>query len=500
MTKKIIKKLPDHDEWTFKDIQQYYDVIRDIAEEFGLDYFPNQLEIITYEQMLDAYSSVGLPVTYNHWKFGKTFSSYEEAYKKGNTSLAYELVINSSPCIAYLMDQNDLVTQALVMAHASFGHNSFFKGNFLFKEWTFPKAIVEYSIFARDYIAECETKYGFDAVEETLDACHALQMHGVDKYKRPPKLFARQERELQKKRMEEEHRFIYEFWNTLPKKNEEKKKRKKFPAHPQENILKFLQRHSPILEPWQREILRIVRNLAQYFYPQSQTKLMNEGWSTFMHNNIILEMNKRGYLTDKFMQTFHPLNTAVAKQPSYRNSGQFNPYHLGLRMYQDIERMCKEPTEEDKEWFPYIAGSDSKETLQHAMKNFKDESFILQYLSPKLMRDYQMFMIFDDSQKPKYDVTHVSNSDGYKQMRRLLAHQYDRSYQVPDIQIVNADIDGDRTLTLHYYPVNNIPLQSEDKVKVIEHIEYLWGFDVQLETVGEVHKKSAPVPMRLLGF
>ena len=112
-------------------MQEYYDTIAGIADDFELDTYSNQLEIISAEQMLDAYASVGMPIGYNHWSFGKHFIQNEQSYRRGRMGLAYEIVINSDPCIAYLMEENSMMMQALVMAHACFGHNSFFKGNYL---------------------------------------------------------------------------------------------------------------------------------------------------------------------------------------------------------------------------------------------------------------------------------------------------------------------------------------------------------------------------------
>jgi stage V sporulation protein R len=142
---------------------------------YGLDCYPHVLEVISAEQMMDAYASIGMPVYYHHWSFGKHFLATENRYKRGQMGLAYEIVINSDPCIAYLMDENTLPMQALVIAHAAYGHNSFFKGNHLFKQWTSADAIIDYLVFARNYIAQCEEQHGVEAVERLLDACHALR-------------------------------------------------------------------------------------------------------------------------------------------------------------------------------------------------------------------------------------------------------------------------------------------------------------------------------------
>ena len=135
--------------------------------------------------MMDAYASVGMPVNYRHWSYGKEFIATEKNYKRGHMGLAYEIVINTNPCISYLMEENTMAMQALVIAHAAYGHNSFFKGNYLFRMWTDAASIIDYLVYAKNYVAECEERHGLDAVESFLDSCHALQNHGVDRYRRP---------------------------------------------------------------------------------------------------------------------------------------------------------------------------------------------------------------------------------------------------------------------------------------------------------------------------
>ena len=175
-----VQPLSTGGEWSFELIDTYDRAIREIAVgEFGLDCYPNQIEIIASEQMLDAYASLGLPIGYAHWSFGKEFIRNEHLYRKGHQGLAYEIVINSNPCIAYLMEENTMPMQALVIAHACYGHNSFFKGNYLFRQWTDADAIIDYMVFAKKYVMQCEERYGEQAVEEVLDSCHALMQKCV---------------------------------------------------------------------------------------------------------------------------------------------------------------------------------------------------------------------------------------------------------------------------------------------------------------------------------
>ncbi|HMW57325.1 MAG TPA: SpoVR family protein, partial [Accumulibacter sp.] len=272
-------KLPAPSDWTFELLHQYHEAIRSTARRFGLDTYPNQLEIITAEQMMDAYASVGMPVNYRHWSYGKEFIATDRNYRRGQMGLAYEIVINANPCISYLMEENTMAMQALVIAHAAYGHNSFFKGNYLFRMWTDASSIIDYLVYAKDYVAGCEERHGIDAVELLLDSCHALMNYGVDRYRRPSRLSLYEERARAADREAYAQRQVNELWRTLPRRPEREateKEATRFPAEPQENLLYFIEKNAPLLEPWQREIVRIVRKVAQYFYPQRQTQVMNE--------------------------------------------------------------------------------------------------------------------------------------------------------------------------------------------------------------------------------
>src|ERR1700689_5430778 len=191
------------------------------AEEAAIDkgklhLHPNQIEIISTEQMLDAYSSLGLPLMYHHWSFGKLFAREEQLYRGGHSGLAYEIVINSSPCISYLLEDNSMTMQALVIAHAAFGHNHFFKNNYLFRQWTNAEGILDYLAFAKRYLAACEDRHGHGEVEAILDSAHALMEQGVFRYSRPPR--PSRERSLEKRRRRVEYEDISrnELWRPLP--------------------------------------------------------------------------------------------------------------------------------------------------------------------------------------------------------------------------------------------------------------------------------------------
>ena len=484
-------RLPSGSDWTFDLIETYYEAIRETAQRFRLDTYPVQLELISAEQMLDAYASVGMPVNYRHWSFGKQFITSEKSYRRGHMGLAYEIVINSDPCIAYLMEENTLPMQALVMAHACFGHNSFFKGNYLFQMWTDASSIIDYLVYARSYIAECEERHGIDAVEEVLDACHALMNYGVDRYRRPQRLSLAQEEARRKDREAYLQQQVNDLWRTLPRQpgKEARKERRRFPEEPQENILYFIEKNAPLLEPWQREVVRIVRKVAQYFYPQRQTQVMNEGWATFWHYTLLNTLYDEGRLSDGFLMECLASHTNVVFQPPVtdpRYSG-INPYALGFGMFCDLRRICEHPTEEDRQWFPDIAGSDWLATLDYAMRHFKDESFIGQYLSPRMMRDLRLFTIVDDATRSELEVAAIHDDAGYRRVREALSRQYDLNFREPNIQVWSVNLRGDRSLTLRHVRQNDRPLDDSAE-EVIKHVARLWGFRVKLESV-DAHER-----------
>jgi stage V sporulation protein R len=480
-------------DWEFSTVQRAYEAIENTAlGELGLDVYPNQVEVISTEQMLDAYSSVGMPLFYKHWSFGKHFARNEALYRAGMQGLAYEIVINSNPCISYIMEENTATMQVLVIAHAAFGHNHFFKNNYLFQQWTDADGILDYLEFAKGYIAKCEETYGEAAVERLLDSAHALMSHAVHRYPRRRAADLRSEERRERDRREHSEKVFNDLWRTVPQKEAAKQdssveeRRKALLQLPQENILYFLEKSAPRLLPWQREILRIVRQIAQYFYPQTQTKLMNEGCATYVHYRIMNRLHRKGLLTDGSMVEFLRSHTNVVFQPEFddpRYSG-INPYALGFAMMQDIERICTEPTAEDEHWFPAIAGSgDPMAVLRDVWANYRDESFILQYLSPRLIRQFSLFHVSDDANESHLRVEAIHDERGYRKIQRALARQYDVAWTLPDIQVVDVNLAGDRRLILHHRALNRVLLDERDGRQVLQHLADLWGYDVLLKEI-----------------
>lgn len=482
----------DSAEWTIDRLERTYDAIETIAlDQLGLDVYPNQIEIISSTQMLDAYSSTGLPVNYGHWSFGKRFARDEALYRKGQQGLAYEIVINSDPCISYYMEENSMAMQTLVLAHAAFGHNHFFKNNQVFQEWTDASSIIDYLDFAKRYIADCEDRHGVAAVEDVLDAAHALMDQGL--FRTPRRKTRDQDRQHRsERRASHQAEAFRDLWRTLPPGSEKEALESGRPTSPdsldlglpEENILYFLEKHSPALDGWQREVIRIVRVLSQYFYPQRLTKMMNEGCACFVHYTIANQLYENGSISEGTLFEIMHSHTNVVFQPDFddpRSSGAINPYALGFSMMQDIKRICVTPTEEDRAWFPDIAGCNQwMDVLREAWAEHRDESFVRQFLSPRVMRDMKLFVLLDADEADHYRIDAIHDDAGYEEVRSALANSYDPANGIAEVHVTAADLASDRTLVLEHQQ-HNAPLANADTAEVTGYVRSLWGYDVRLE-------------------
>jgi stage V sporulation protein R len=406
------------------------------------------------------------------------------------------------------MEENSMMMQTLVMAHACFGHNHFFKNNNLFRQWTDADGILDYLEFAKSYIARCEDRYGEDTVENILDAAHALMTQGVNRYPRRKPLNLRDEQKRARERLEEQERTYNEIWRTVPNAGARSRpsynamERRQLLGLPEENVLYFLEKNAPLLKTWEREILRIVRHISQYFYPQKQTKMMNEGCATFVHYHVMNRLHETGFLDEGAMLDFFQSHTAAVFQPDFDHRGYsgLNPYAVGFAMMQDIKRICEEPTEEDRAWLPEIAGAgDWVEVLKDGWANFRDESFIRQYLSPALIRQMRLFDLHDDG-KTDLTVKAIHNERGYQRVRSKLADQYDVVQNEPEIEVVDVDLDGDRRLMLQHRVYSGILTKEKDTRMVLQHLANLWGYEVKLTEVSAqsdvVLKQHSAVPAK----
>jgi spore cortex formation protein SpoVR/YcgB (stage V sporulation) len=326
-----------------------------------------------------------------------------------------------------------------------------------------------------------------------LDAAHALRDHGVNRYAHRSKpSLAEEQRRAEEWRAHAEATYN-DLWRTVPDLGKGKedpdadearlREIKRQLGLPEENLLYLIEKRAPKLEDWQRELIRIVRLISQYFYPQKQTQMMNEGCATFVHYQIMRRLHDKGLITEGAMLEFLHSHSSVVAQPDFddpRFSG-INPYALGFTMMSDIYRICEEPSAEDREWFPDIAGSgDPWGVLRHAWANYRDESFVLQYLSPAVIRRFRMFHVMDDSSKPVLKVEAIHDEIGYRRIRSALSRQYDLSRREPDIQVVDVDLRGDRCLVLAHYVHDGVLLEEKTCRAVLRYTAALWGYSVKL--------------------
>jgi len=341
-----------------------------------------------------------------------------------------------------------------------------------------------------------------------LEAAHALMGQGVNRYTRRKTLNLKDEEKRTRERLEEQERTYNELWRSVPtsgprsRQSYNELERKRLLGLPEENILYFLEKNAPLLKTWEREILRIVRHVAQYFYPQKQTKMMNEGCATFVHYHVMNRLDQTGFLDEGAMMEFFQSHTGAVFQPDFDHRGYsgINPYALGFGMMQDIKRVCENPTAEDRVWLPEIAGSgDWVEVLKDGWANYRDESFIRQFLSPALMRQMKFFDLHDDS-KSDLVVKAIHNERGYQQVRTKLADQFDVVQNEPEIEVVDVDLDGDRRLMLQHRVYSGILTREKDTAMVLQHLANLWGYEVKLTELSAqsdvVLKQHSAAPAR----
>jgi stage V sporulation protein R len=387
--------------------------------------------------------------------------------------------------------------QTMVMAHAGVGHNAVFANNVYFKEWTQAGSIIDYMLFARDYIRHCEERYGEREVEQVLDAAHSISAHGIDKFKRKHRPKLSEEQRL-KKLMAEDERRQRELDIILQKTtiNDDDDESRLLDdgednlEEDEENLLYYIMKKSPNLARWKREILRIVYKINQYFSPQGPTKILNEGFATFCHHYIMERLEDKGIITADAFMAYLTSHSGVIFQPKYdsRWYSGVNPYALGFAILRDVKRICENPTDEDREWFPKLIGKRWQDAVKEAAFEHRDDSFIEQYLSPRVIRELKLFTVSIeyevDEDNPISATAHVSeihDEQGYANIRTALARSKERVNYVPQIVVEGADLEGDRTLYLRYDSYLNRELDESDAEEVLAYLDMLWGYKVQLE-------------------
>jgi stage V sporulation protein R len=424
--------------WTFDELKEFDFTICEIAKDHELDWFPIVYESCDYYEMIGHMSYHGMPSHYGHWSYGKSFERTHQRYNLGMEGLPYELIINSNPSIAYLMRENPLYLQVLIMAHCV-GHSDFFKNNKEFSK-TDPDRVVSKFRNARNRIQGYveNPSIGIEKVEKILDATQALQFH-TNRYTSHYENIEEQ----RKKKIKEYHRLRLVEPDTLPPNLDS------IPMRPEHDIFAFILEHGRKLESWEADILEIVRDEAYYFLPQMQTKIMNEGWASFWHYRINHDLE----LPDSMHLPFLKSHNQVIRP----HAGGVNPYHVGFVMFQDIEKRF------------------GLEECFLARESCNDESFLRTYLTRELCEELGFFEYVDSAQH--YLITEVSDDDGWKNIRNSLIRQTGMN-NIPVIYIESIEDD---TMTLHHEH-DNRDIDIDYATKVLDHVKDLWKGNVRLIT------------------
>lgn len=486
-------------EWDEQKLRDITEVIEQIADGYGLTYPTIQIEILSEDQMINILTSVGMPIMYHHWKFGKEYLKSKDSFGKGKSGPPYEIVINTDPAIAYCMETNTMTMMALVISHACIGHGSLYKNHELFKKWTRPKSWLSYLEYAKKYIMRCEELYGIDTVEKFLTACMHLEGQSHFKYTHPKP----ETKEQKKERQQARTKFLQDVYNPLVRDKEYGKAPSEDDRlYPQENLAYFFEKNSPILEDWQREILRIFYTIEQYFYPQMHCKIVHEGWASFWHYTIMTDMKDQGYIDEgSYLEFINSHTNAISNFRQKGHMAYINPYHLGFNIFQDLKRICENPTKEDKEWFPEIANTNWIESLQEIAYNNKDSDLIQGYMSPCLMRELKLVYFetrnieqIQNNKNFDRDFEHaisagfiepieaiaITDEIGYDEVRRRLADQLSLDFRQPNMEVMACN-KLDNILFMEYTPVYGQDISTKQLNKFSSIItNYFWGNDVYI--------------------
>ncbi|MED4017535.1 SpoVR family protein [Sutcliffiella cohnii] len=439
------------------------DEITEIAKGFGLDFYPMRYEICPAD-IIYTFGAYGMPTRFSHWSFGKQFHKMKLHYDLGLSKI-YELVINSDPCYAFLLDTNSLIQNKLIVAHV-LAHCDFFKNNSRFQNT--KRDMVESMAATAERIKQYEHEYGKKEVETFLDAVLSIQEH-IDPSLVRPKLAWSLE-DLEEEEAPHKHSIYDDLWlldDRNKPKEKPRRKKKSLPPQPEKDILLFIEQYSRELEEWQRDILTMMREEMLYFWPQLETKIMNEGWASFWHQRILREMD----LTSDEALEFAKLNAGVV-QPS-RTS--INPYYLGLKIFEDIEERYNNPTEDMKK--DGVEPGSGREKMFEVREIESDISFIRNYLTKDLVLREDMYLF----QKQGKDYKIVDKE--WVQVRDQLVNMRVNG-GFPYITVNDGDYMKAGELYLKHW-FEGIELDLKYLEKVLPYIYQLWGRPVHMESVIE---------------
>ncbi|HEX9035718.1 MAG TPA: SpoVR family protein [Ktedonobacterales bacterium] len=454
-------------------LERAIDEIWGIARRFGLDPYPVNFELVPATIMYE-FGAYGLPGRFSHWSRGKAYYRMKTEYDYGLSKI-YELVVNTNPSYAFLMEQNDVLQNMVVVAHV-LGHTDFFKNNVFFRA-TPPNMIDKVSVSA-DRIRKYEYDHGEEEVERFLDAVLSIEEH-IDPHVtlKPRRGDEGAEAQSEEGRVRaSEYDDLWSLDERERRRREEdeararsSRKHKRFPPEPEKDLLRFLAEHAPNLEPWQRDILLIVREEMLYFVPQMRTKTANEGWASLWHSRITREMD----LTDAEYTAFAQMHAGVLATSRMR----VNPYHLGYHLLEDIERRWDHPTEEEITRLGRQPGQ-GRAQLFTVRETESDASLIRNYLTKELVDELDLYLY------RKVDDEWVIVEKDWEKVRDGLAANM-TNYGIPYIVVWDADYNGNTELMLRHYAEEGQELDLVYAERTLEHLYRIWSRPVHIETVRE---------------
>jgi stage V sporulation protein R len=457
--------------YTVEDLAAWDQRIQEWIARFHLQCYPQEFELIDYEEMLNIQAYSGMPAYYPHWSFGKAYERTRTQYQHGVTGLPYEMVINCSPCLAYLMRDNGLALQILTMAHV-YGHNDFFRSNKMFQH-TEPENVFSRFKTNAGFVRrlQADPSIGPLRVEEILDAAHALMFNcrrypGVRRLRREEQ----QERLLERSRPPED-----EFAGIHPREEVRPPDLDRVPLEPEEDLLLFIRDHAPGLKEWERHMLTIVHETASYFVPQIETKIMNEGWASLIHYLVLSRLDLPPELAIDFIR----LHNGVVRP----HVGGINPYHLGFRIYLAVYERAAGPRSDEHDWGKGIdPDSDAWQRLLIARESARDSSFLRQYLDEELIRDLGLFehQRKVEGQRKLRVVSEVADEEGWRKIRDTLARQVGMG-AIPVIKVVEMSPKKGMLLVLnHEHDGRDLDLGYAEKT--LQYVQSLWRHPVELHT------------------
>jgi stage V sporulation protein R len=452
-----------------KDLEQSVEQIWEAARRFGLDPFPTNFEIVPASVMYEV-GSYALPGRYSHWTFGKAYHRMKTMYDFG-LSRIYEVVINTNPSYGFLLETNSPVQNKMVIAHV-LGHVDFFKNNAYFSKTN--RRMVESVSTHAHRLMSYEFKYGRKNVERFLDAVLAIEEH-VD-----PNFFIRREISIEEEKrraaLRPEAGRYDDLWqlenrqarrDAIAEEDNSDEPDKPTERLPEKDIVFYLMKNSPTLNAWQRDVIAMVHEEMEYFVPQMQTKIMNEGWASIWHARIMRELD----LADNEHLEFAELHSGVVSP----QKGQINPYYLGYKIWEDIERRWDNPSAEEREKFGR-AGGEGHEKMFEVRELENDVSFLRNYLTEELCEELDLF-VYELVEEEEWTITEKK----WKRVRdQLVANM--TNFGFPYIQVEDGDYNRNRELYLkHCYEGTELDMRYARKA--LEHVFTLWGRPVHLETV-----------------